>query len=193
MMRRVSKSLLPLLNNRFNSLSTNVVRNRSKFFHTPKRNVTPFLFVLAAGGALVYYTTRKNTVEMIAEEDDVAPQMPNFGKNVPIFRIVITGGPCAGKSSAMTKLSERLKSLGFQVFIVNEVATLLNTSGVRLNSPEQTWEQMLQNESVLLKTKMALEDGLTEIARASKKPTIILCDRGVMDSRAFLDDNSYVL
>ena len=92
--------------------------------------------------------------------------------------------------SNVTKLSERLKSLGFQVFIVTEVATLLVTSGVRLNVPDATWDQMMQNESVLLRTKMALEDGLVDIAKSSKKPTIILCDRGVMDSRAFLDDNS---
>ena len=35
-----------------------------------------------------------------------------------------SGGPCAGKSSAMAQLSERLKALGFQVFIVQEIATM---------------------------------------------------------------------
>lgn len=165
---------------------TNVTRNK----------IAGLVVAVTTGSTLFYMSLRECSRASVleAEEKDGPTTMLskyNYGKNVPLFRIVLTGGPCAGKSSAMMKLSERLKALGFEVFIVTEVATLLHTMGVRLNSPDASWEQMLQNESVLLKTKMSLEDGLAEIARASKKPTIILCDRGVMDSKAFLDENSW--
>lgn len=46
-----------------------------------------------------------------------------------IYRIVLTGGPCAGKSTALSHISNRLMSLGFHVFIVPEAATLLITGG----------------------------------------------------------------
>ncbi len=189
------RKFLPHIRSRATTLSTQVVRHHSRFFNQTSNNTkTLFGFAFAAvAGSLFYFNYNTQSIHAQTEAEEIEKeqtQLPNFSDNVPIFRIVITGGPCAGKSSAMTKLSERLKALGFEVFIVTEVATLLTTSGVRLNSPDATWEQMLQNESVLLKTKMALEDGFTEIAKASKKPTIILCDRGVMDSKAFLDDNS---
>jgi hypothetical protein len=32
-----------------------------------------------------------------------------------IFRIVLTGGPCGGKSTALSSVSERLKDHGFDV------------------------------------------------------------------------------
>ena len=38
-----------------------------------------------------------------------------------MHRIVITGGPCAGKTTAMAKLSLRLQNMGFDVFVVVEV------------------------------------------------------------------------
>ena len=38
-----------------------------------------------------------------------------------VHRIVITGGPCAGKTTAMAKLSLRLQNMGFDVFVVPEV------------------------------------------------------------------------
>lgn len=38
---------------------------------------------------------------------------------------------------------------------------------------------------------MALEDSYAAIAKASNKPSIILCDRGAMDTKAYLDDNMF--
>ncbi|KAL0487386.1 rasef [Acrasis kona] len=104
----------------------------------------------------------------------------------PLYRIVLTGGPCAGKSSALTRLSERLQALGFQVFTVAEVATLLLTGGATFK-PDMTLDEIITWESGLLKTQMSLEDAFTAIAKASGKPTVILCDRGVMDGSAYLD------
>ena len=37
------------------------------------------------------------------------------------------GGPCGGKSTALSILSQRLTSLGFQVYLVPEAATILFT------------------------------------------------------------------
>ena len=41
----------------------------------------------------------------------------------------------------------------------------------------------------LMKLQMNLEDIFLEISQSSETPTVILCDRGVMDGSAYCDEN----
>jgi len=43
-----------------------------------------------------------------------------------ITKIVLTGGPCGGKTTSLAKLSEKLKELGIKAFFVPEIASLVN-------------------------------------------------------------------
>ena len=45
-------------------------------------------------------------------------------------RIVLTGGPCAGKTTALVKIIEHFSSLGYKVFIIPEVPTLFSQAGM---------------------------------------------------------------
>jgi CYTH domain-containing protein/thymidylate kinase len=102
----------------------------------------------------------------------------------PIYRIVLTGGPCGGKSTAMAHISDRLQSLGFRVYRVPEAATLFITGGF---SPWlMAGEERIAFEGNLVRTKIALEDAFYAIAKASKQPSVIICDRGTMDTSAYL-------
>ena len=47
-----------------------------------------------------------------------------------ISKIVITGGPCAGKSTAMSWIRNAFSHRGYTVLIVPETATELITGGV---------------------------------------------------------------
>jgi hypothetical protein len=40
-----------------------------------------------------------------------------------------------------------------------------------------------------MRLQMNLEDIFVEIAQSSDAPTIVLCDRGVMDGSAYTDNN----
>ena len=40
-----------------------------------------------------------------------------------VSKICLTGGPCAGKSTALSKIERELTDLGYKVFIIDEVAT----------------------------------------------------------------------
>lgn len=42
-----------------------------------------------------------------------------------IKKIVLTGGPCAGKSTVQTMLSDVFENMGWKVFRVPETATIL--------------------------------------------------------------------
>lgn len=41
-----------------------------------------------------------------------------------ITKIVLTGGPCGGKTSALNQIIEHFTALGYQVFAVPEIATI---------------------------------------------------------------------
>lgn len=50
-------------------------------------------------------------------------------QNHDIFKIILTGGPCAGKTTAITTLADKLREQGFATYIVPEAASLIFSSG----------------------------------------------------------------
>ena len=47
-----------------------------------------------------------------------------------IKKIVLTGGPCAGKTTALVKVIERFSSLGYKVFTIPEVPNTFTQAGI---------------------------------------------------------------
>ena len=56
------------------------------------------------------------------------PKIFNTAK-FPIYRICLTGGPCAGKTTALATLTEILTKRGFTVLQVPEAATMMMKGG----------------------------------------------------------------
>jgi len=119
-----------------------------------------------------------------------------------IYKIVLTGGPCAGKTTAMTYISNKLRERGINVLIVPEFATLIANGGGFINAHKMKMSQLLKLQSIIMKGIMALEDHFVELAENFGGRTVILCDRGVMDGKAYispegwqvlLDENGYNL
>ena len=75
----------------------------------------------------------------------------------PITRICLTGGPCAGKTTALATLSTVLQQLGFRVLLVPEAATLLMKGGAMIVSSSFTKYQGLKFQKALLRLQIALE------------------------------------
>lgn len=110
----------------------------------------------------------------------------NLAMSKPIYKIAITGGPCAGKTSFIPKAAEMLESLGYTVFVIDEVVTDLFDSGVVRS---ERIENRLFVEAVL-KKQIQDERFYMEVAErmAGESPVVILCDRGVPDGRSYFDD-----
>jgi thymidylate kinase len=171
----------------------------------PSRAAT-FLFGLCAGASMYIFYQKQIFgyrsmihAETDAEESAIKTQKQlqqemlahqKDGKKTPVYRIVLTGGPCGGKSTAMAMISNRLMSLGFRVFRVPEAATLLQT-GTGLNAGKLEDQERATFEACILKTKIALEDVFYEIAKSSSHPSVVICDRGTMDSRAYMDADNW--
>jgi len=109
-----------------------------------------------------------------------------------INMIVITGGPCAGKSTAMSWIQNEFTQKGYHVIFVNEAATELINAGISASSCDSA----LIFQQALMKLQSEKEKIYYKAAKQMKKEKILLvCDRGMLDSKAFLSnlDFQYVL
>lgn len=100
-------------------------------------------------------------------------------------KIVLTGGPCAGKTTALVKVIDHFSSLGFKVFTIPEVPTMFAQAGMDYLTSNH--EFFYQGEVATLQEQLGLEDKFTDIAKTVKEPTVIVCDRGAMDISAYMD------
>ena len=105
-----------------------------------------------------------------------------------ITKIVITGGPCAGKSTAMSWVQKAFTQMGYSVLFVPETATELITGGVApwtcgSNGDYQKCQLKLQldKEAVFEQAAMTM---------AAEK-VLIVCDRGALDNKAYMNDTEF--
>ena len=75
-------------------------------------------------------TTNGNHSEYCEVKED--GQVEDSG--IKIWRLVLTGGPCGGKTTAQNRLATFFESLGWRVFRVPETATILLNGGVNMHS-----------------------------------------------------------
>ncbi|XP_022238480.1 TRPL translocation defect protein 14-like [Limulus polyphemus] len=101
-----------------------------------------------------------------------------------VYKLVLTGGPCAGKTTGQTRLSTFFENLGWKVYRVPEAATLLFSGGVRF--PDLTAEEAIRFQHDLLRVMMALEECYFSLAESCKQNCLVICDRGTMDASAFI-------
>ena len=101
-----------------------------------------------------------------------------------IKRIVLTGGPCAGKTTALVRITEYFSNRGYKVFTIPEVPTLYSLGGWSYLTPNK--DLYYEGERAILETQMAFEDSFTRLAETCQKPVLIVCDRGTLDISAYI-------
>jgi thymidylate kinase len=108
-----------------------------------------------------------------------------------VAKIVLTGGPCAGKTTTITKLEEHLNERGYHVLTLNECATEMIKAGIRPFGDNKATVYDFENEILnlqLYKEKRYL-DFLDKYSDDTK--IVILCDRGAVDIKAYLGEVDY--
>lgn len=106
-------------------------------------------------------------------------------------KIVLTGGPCAGKSTVLNFLVQKLGEMGRLVFTVPEAATLVRGSGVR---PANGGIDSREFQRAVLQTTFYLEGMVQEIAQITLQrgaSPVIICDRGALDGLAYIDPDDF--
>ena len=105
-----------------------------------------------------------------------------------ITKIVITGGPCAGKTTAMSWIQNAFTQKGYMVLFVDETATQLITGGAPWIYTKNNREYQLQVTRLMI----AKEDVFEAIAKTfDAEKVLIVCDRGTMDNRAYMNEEEF--
>lgn len=106
-----------------------------------------------------------------------------------ITKIAITGGPCAGKSTALSWINEEFTKKGYKVLFIPETATELITGGVT----PWTCETDIDFQTAILKLQLAKEEIFEEVAQHlyDAQKVLIVCDRGTLDGKAYIEKHNF--
>lgn len=104
-----------------------------------------------------------------------------------VIKIVLTGGPCGGKTTALKYISEELQKLNIPTITISEVASRLLSAG---KTPENIGSYEFHKE--LFEIELAEETKKTQVAKDMDcEKVVLLFDRGLLDSRAYVTEDEF--
>jgi CYTH domain-containing protein/predicted ATPase len=102
-------------------------------------------------------------------------------------KFVLTGGPCAGKTTALAYIEQKMADRGFHPLFVTESPTLLMAGNAK---PGIYDEKVFQ--CGIIRTMRSLEDTFAEIGRSRPELNpIVFFDRGIPDCQPYMPHGSY--
>ena len=105
-----------------------------------------------------------------------------------IRKIVITGGPSAGKTTGLSWVQNAFTKLGYTVLFVPETATEFISGGVA----PWTCGTNLDYQKVQMTLQLEKERLFEQAARTMRADKIlIVCDRGALDNKAYMNDGEF--
>lgn len=111
-------------------------------------------------------------------------------KKKSISKIVITGGPCAGKTTGMSWIQNAFTERGYTVLFIPEIATELISGGVT----PWTCGSNGEYQKCQLKLQMEKEKVFEYAARTmDSEKILIVCDRGALDNKAYMTDAEFAV
>lgn len=111
-------------------------------------------------------------------------------KKKSISKIVITGGPCAGKTTGMSWIQNAFTERGYTVLFIPETATELISGGVA----PWTCGSNGEYQKCQLKLQMEKEKVFEYAARTmDSEKILIVCDRGALDNKAYMTDTEFAV
>ena len=109
-------------------------------------------------------------------------------KTVQITKIVITGGPCGGKSTAMSWIQNAFTQKGYKVLFIPETATELITGGIA----PWTCGSNGEFQKCLLRMQLEKESVFEQASKTmNAEKVLIVCDRGALDNKAYMDSHEF--
>ncbi len=107
-----------------------------------------------------------------------------------IVKIVLTGGPCGGKSTGLSYIERAMTKYGYKVVIINESATELMLNGLTLNAYNGNQRIFEKNivKLQLLKEKLYYE----ACQNLPDEKILLVCDRGIMDCMSYVTKEDFM-
>ena len=105
-----------------------------------------------------------------------------------VTKIVITGGPCAGKSTAFSRIQEEFTTMGYRVLFVPETATELINGGIA----PWTCKNSDEFQKYLMRLQLEKEKIFFSCAHSmSCDKVLIVCDRGMLDNKSYMTADGF--
>lgn len=105
-----------------------------------------------------------------------------------IYKWVITGGPCAGKTTALKYIKEALERCGYTPIFCPETATELISGGVA----PWTCTTNVEYQHCQLELQHAKEQVFLEAANhMPPEKMVIIFDRGFLDNKVYMTDEEF--
>lgn len=105
-----------------------------------------------------------------------------------VYKIVLTGGPCSGKTTSIQRIASEFREKGYNVIIVPDSASLLINSGVKNFGVDGI--NLYDFQKCIIDMQMNLERIIIDSLDTDLE-TIALCDGGIIDGKAFMDDEDF--
>lgn len=105
-----------------------------------------------------------------------------------ITKIAITGGPCAGKTSALAYIRSVYAGRGYKVITLPEPATELISNGIT------PWECSSEEEyqRCQMEIQLVREDMYLRAAKGMRVDKILMvCDRGMLDNKCYMTADEF--
>ena len=106
-------------------------------------------------------------------------------KNIQV--IALTGGPCAGKTTAASYIQNYMTKLGWYVIFVDEAATQQISNGFLPTMMSET-----DFQSMIINTQYQKEEIAKKAAEhiTGYDNILIVCDRGICDNQAYMSNST---
>lgn len=112
-------------------------------------------------------------------------------ENNRITTVVLTGGPCAGKTTLMEKLGNEVDNIpNVKVFFAKEAATLLKQSGINFvdAGKDETFQKLIIDHQLTAEAS-AHTCAVNFAKNHPDYKVIVICDRGIMDGEAYFKNS----
>ena len=111
-------------------------------------------------------------------------------EKMSVSKIVITGGPCAGKTTGMSWIQNAFTERGYKVLFISETATELISGGVA----PWTCSTNVEYQKCQMKLQIEKEKVFEQAAGTmDSEKILIVCDRGALDNKAYMTEADYAL
>lgn len=109
-----------------------------------------------------------------------------------VKRVVLTGGPCAGKTSVLSELRDRVRE-NVQLLVVPEAATLMITAGnVHVPTLVQDSRAYLEFQKSVMLLQRGLSESVSLLVREDDfDECLIVHDRGEFDALAYMNGSEF--
>lgn len=108
----------------------------------------------------------------------------NTGHDLYIYRIAFSGGHKGGKHSIMHLVGKACLEAGYDVYYVPKVSQFFANHGVTY-AKRMTKEQKVIFQAEILRTQLRHERAFLRLAGLTKRPSVVLFNRGLLDLKAY--------